>query len=123
MMSKVDLRHLWADDRVVFTHLLGKYGAVVVSRTDCAFLRILSLTRIAARRERTRILAAPKLLTSSIFKAGINLAGICQNITDAVRGYGIQTAAKGVELDQIQIFLSLDIICRCIESGVVHPLI
>ena len=54
-------------------------------------------------RERIRILAAPRLLTSSIFKHGINLAGTGQDIMYLVGGNGIQAAAEGVQLDQIQI--------------------
>ena len=40
-----------------------------------------------------------------------------------VGGDGIQAAAEGVKLDQIQAFAVLHIGCGAVESGVVHPLV
>ena len=42
---------------------------------------------------------------------------------DLVGGDGIQTAAEGVELDQIQVIPGLDKVGGGIEPGVVHPLV
>ena len=47
-------------------------------------------------RERIRIRAAPRLFTSSIFKTGIDLAGVSQDITDLIGGNSVQSAAEGV---------------------------
>ena len=79
---------------------------------------------MAAMRERIRIRAAPRLFTSSIFRTGVDLAGISQDIADLIGGNSIQTATEGVQLDQIQISLSfLHKFAACIQSGVVHPLV
>ena len=40
-----------------------------------------------------------------------------------VGGDGIQAAAEGVKLDQIQAFAVLHIGCGAVKSGVVHPLV
>ena len=40
-----------------------------------------------------------------------------------VGGDGIQAAAEGVKLDQIQALAVLHIGCSAVESGVVHPLV
>ena len=56
-------------------------------------------------------------------QAGINLAGTGQNITDLVRGDGIQPASEGIQLYQVQILMLPHIACRGIETGVVHPLV
>ena len=53
----------------------------------------------------------------------VDLAGIRQNIRYLIRGHGIQSAAKGIELDQIQVVCCLDIVCCGVEAGVVHPLV
>ena len=82
-----------------------------------------SRTRMAASRERTRIRAAPRLLTSSIFRSCINLIGTGQNVGYLVRGDGVQTAAERVQLDQIQVFCCLYIVCCCVQTGMIHPLV
>ena len=46
-----------------------------------------------------------------------------EDIGHLVGGYRVQSAAEGVELDEIQILRCLYIVSRRIQTGVVHPLI
>lgn len=66
--SEVEWRHLRAENGVLLTHLLGKGYLLNGSRIDVPFLFCACFARMAAIRERIRILAAPRLLTSSIFR-------------------------------------------------------
>ena len=50
-----------------------------------------------------RIRAAPRLLTSSIFSSGVELVAPLQNFAHLIGGDGVQPAAEGVELDELQI--------------------
>ena len=66
----------------VFLISSGKDDTLVAGRNDLSLFRMfLSGTRMAAMRERIRIRAAPRLFTSSIFQAGVDLAGISQDIS------------------------------------------
>ncbi len=56
-------------------------------------------------------------------QAGINLAATGQNLINLISGNGVKTAAEGVQLDQIKIIACLYIVCCCIQTGVVHPLV
>ena len=69
------------------------------------FLFCFSLARMAARRERIRIRAAPRLFTSSIFQTGVDLAASVQDFIHLIGCNGIQAAAKGIQLDQVKILL------------------
>ena len=53
----------------------------------------------------------------------IDLPGAGENIIDLVRGDGVQAAAKGVQLDQIQVIPGLYKGGCGIKPGVVHPLV
>ena len=56
-------------------------------------------------------------------QAGVNLAAAIQNFINLIGGDRIKSAAKGVQLDQIQIITGFHKVCCCIQSGVVHPLV
>ena len=57
------------------------------------------------------------------FQAGVDLSASIQNLINLICGNRIQTAAKGVELDQIQIIPGLYIVCSGIQTGMIHPLV
>ena len=57
------------------------------------------------------------------FQRGIDLTGTGQDICHLIRCDGIQSASERIQLDQIQVFFCLDIVCSGIQSGVIHPLI
>ena len=66
---EMDRRHLRAENRVILTHLFSKC-MVYLSYSNSYDMNCFSfLSSIAAIRERIRIRAAPRLFTSSIFKA------------------------------------------------------
>ena len=48
---------------------------------------------------------------------------MCQNLVNLICGDRVQTASKGIQLNEIQILCSLHIIGGGIQPGVVHPLI
>ena len=47
--------------------------------------------------------AAPRLFDLVNFDQGVELTGAFQNFAHLIRGDGVQTAAEGVELDQLQV--------------------
>ena len=56
-------------------------------------------------------------------QTGINLAASGQNLVNLIGGNGIETAAERVQLDQVEIVACLYVVCSCIQTGVVHPLV
>ena len=56
-------------------------------------------------------------------QAGINLAASGQNLINLISGNGVETAAERVQLNQVKIVACLYIVCSCIQTGVVHPLV
>ncbi len=57
------------------------------------------------------------------FQTGINFVGICEDVVYLIRSDGVQSAAKGIKLNQIQILSCFYKACRGVETGVVHPLV
>ena len=53
----------------------------------------------------------------------VDLVGVIQDLRHLVGGDGVQSAAEGVKLDQIQVLPGLYEVGRGVEPGVVHPLI
>ena len=56
-------------------------------------------------------------------QAGINLAASSQNLINLIGGNGVETAAERVQLNQVKIVACLYIVCSCIQTGVIHPLV
>src|SRR5699024_5442189 len=56
-------------------------------------------------------------------QAGVNLAGVCQDIADLIGGDGVQAAAEGIQLDDVQVIPGSCVACGCVHSGMVHPLV
>ena len=57
------------------------------------------------------------------FEDGVQLAAGLQNLRHLVCGYRVQTAAKGIELDELQVLPGPDKLRRSVEPGVVNPLV
>ena len=56
-------------------------------------------------------------------KYRIYAVGVGQDIIYTIRGHGVQTAAEGEELDQLQILAGFYIIGRPVQTGMIHPLV
>lgn len=56
-------------------------------------------------------------------QAGINLAASLQNFVNLVCSNGVQAAAEGIKLDEIQIILCLDKVGCRVQTGMIHPLV
>ena len=91
-----------ADGALFFLGILGTKGCEKRSYTDSGGTKVVYLINL---------------------QAGVDLAAAIQDFVDLVGGDGIQSAAKGVQLDQIQVISCLYKVCSCIQSGVVHPLV
>ncbi len=65
----------------------------------------------------------PEIVDFVDLEAGVDLAGAGEDIVDLIRSDGIQAAAEGIELDQVEVVPCLHITCGSIQSGVVHPLV
>ena len=57
------------------------------------------------------------------FDERIQLAAAFQNFRDLIGRHGVQPAAEGVELNQLQIVPLADKLRRHIQAGMVHPLV
>ena len=104
-------------------HLFGERHFLYGRRTDgplCLFL----FSHADGGEKRTHADPGSSQVIHLIdLQCGVDLVGIRQDLRHLVSCHGIQTAAKGVELDQIQVLCCLYIICRGIQAGVVHPLV
>ena len=120
---KVDGRHLGAEKGVVLLHFLCKYHAVIGAGNDFALIMAL-VSHTDGRNEGADPDAGrAKVIHLVDFKHGVKLSGPCEDVGNLVCGNGVQTAAKGIELDQIQIVLGFYKAGCSIEAGMVHPLV
>ena len=119
----MDRGHLGTEDGVILAHILGKDSAVDVGRNDGTFRGLLLADTDGSQKGTDTDTGSSQVAYLVDLQAGINLAGIGQNILNGIRGDGIQAAAKGIELDQVQVFRGLYIVCSCVETAVVHPLV
>lgn len=120
---KVDRGHLRTDDGIVLTHLFGKRYLLDSGRTDVAVLAHL-FTDTDCRQQGTDTDTGRTQVVDFIdLQAGVDLVGAGEDIVHLIGGNGIQTAAEGIQLDQIQILHRLYIACGSVKSGMVHPLV
>ena len=119
----MDRGHLRTDDGVVLTHLFGKRYLLNSGRTDVAVFAHL-LTDTDRRQQGTDTDTCRTQVVDLIdLQTGVDLIGTGEDIVHLIGGNGIQTAAEGIQLDQIQILYRLHIACSRIQSGVIHPLV
>ena len=119
----MDRRHLGAEDRVVFSHLLGEDHTVEAGGNDFSLLLFLFTGADGSQKRADTDTGSAQIADLIDLQAGIDLSGVGQNIFYLVGGNGVQTAAEGVQLDEIQIFRGLHIVGSGIETAVVHPLV
>ena len=120
---KVNGRHLGAQDRVVLAHFLGKGYLFDSGGSDRALLVLFFPNLDGGEQRADPDSGSAEIVDLIDFEAGINLVRAGENITNLIGGDGVQSAAKGIQLDQIQVFHGFHKACRGIEPGVIHPLV
>ena len=116
-------RHLRAENGIFLAHLLGEDHTLQLRGADLPLFLLLFLFPDGGE-ERTDADSCRSQVAHFVdLQAGINLIGTGKNVVYLIGGHSIQTAAKGVELNQIQIVSGAHISRSRIESGMVHPLI
>ena len=120
---EMDRGHLGAQDRIILAHFLGEYHTLDVGRTDGTLLGIFFPHAHGGQQGADADAGGAQVVYLVDLQAGVDLAGIAQNIVDRIGGHGIQAAAEGVQLDEIQIFPQLHIVGCRIQARVVHPLV
>ena len=121
---EVDRGHLWAEDSVALVlHLLREELTIIACRTQCPLV-VLLLPYTDRRNQRTYTDTCRTEVVDLVdFQHGVDLIGAVQNIPHLIHGDGIEAAAEGVQLDEIEVLASLHEGGRAIETGVVHPLV
>ena len=121
---KVDRRHLRTQQGIPLgTHLLRELGALVGRGHNRALHRILSADAESREERADTDTGGSQVVDFIDLQHCVDLAGMGQNIADLIGGNGIQSAAEGVELDQIQLIGVLDIFGSGIKAAMVHPLV
>ena len=98
-------------------HLPGVYGPAVGDRLGMGNHAWRARMFIAASKLRTRIRAAPRLDTSSILRTVYSLPLASKISATWSVVYRVQTAAKGIELDELQVLPGPDKLRRSVEPG------
>ena len=57
------------------------------------------------------------------FQDGVELVAALQNFAHLIGGDGVQTAAEGIQLDQLQVLPVPHELCRAVQPGMVNPLV
>ena len=65
----------------------------------------------------------PQIVDLIDLQAGVDLAAGGKNVVYLIRGDGVQAAAEGIQLDQIQLFPCFYVVGGGVEAGVVPPLV
>ena len=105
------------------SHFLCKRNFLDGCRPDRT-LSFFLFTNPDCSKERTHTNAGcSKVIYFINLQCRIDFIGTGQDIGDLICSHGIQSAAKGVELDEIQIFCCFYIVCRSVQTGMIHPLI
>ena len=119
----MDRCHLRAEDRIIFPHFFGEYHPVEAGGNNFSLLFFL-LTGTDGSQKRTDTDTGSAEITDLIdLQTGIDFSGICENIFYLIGGNGIQTAAKRIQLDEVEIFCGFHIVGSSVKTAVVHPLI
>ena len=106
-----------------FAHFFRKRDFFDGSRTYGAFCLFL-FPDADGRKQRTDTDTGSAQIVDFVdFQRRINFIRTGQNICHFIRSYGVQSATEGIQLDQIQIFRCFYIIRRCVQAGMIHPLV
>ena len=112
---KVDRRHLRTEDRIVLPHLFGKGYFINSGGVDLTLLMLLFPDTDRRDQGTDTDPCCSQVINFIDLQTGIDLAGTGKNIIYLICGNSIQSTAKGVKLDQIQIVHGLYIACCSIE--------
>ena len=105
--SEVERRHLRAENSVFLAHLFGKGYLLDGSRPDGS-LFILSLFCTDGSDQRTDTDPCGTQVVDLIdLQAGVDLVTSVQDLINFIGGNRVKSAAKRVQLDQIQVFSCL----------------
>ena len=121
---KVDGRHLRAENGIFLRlHFLGEELPLIACRAQGPGI-MLFLPHPDGCKERTDTDPGGAQVVHLVdLQHGIDLVGAGQNIPGLVHGNGVQTAAEGVQLYEVQVLLLLHELRCPVETGVVHPLV
>ena len=113
----MDGRHLGHEDRVAFLlHLLREKGAAEGGGPHLPGLRVL-IADAEGRQQGAHADAGRAEVVDLInLEHRVNLAGAGQDIADLIRGDGVETAAKGIELDEVKVVGLLDVLRSGVET-------
>ena len=120
---EMDRRHLRAEDGVILSHLLREDHAFQSRGTDLPFFLLLFLLPDGGEKGAYADPCRAQVIDLVDLQTGIDLVGAGEDIVHLIGGHGVQAAAEGIELDQVQIVSCAHEGGRRIQSGMVHPLI
>ena len=121
---KVYGAHLGGDDGPALpAHLLGEHGAVVCSGPGLGVDILVPAHVHGGDKAAHPDTGGTQIVHFVYLQNGVQLAAALQYLGDLVGGDGIQTAAEGVELDELQVVPVGDELRCGVESGVVDPLV
>ena len=120
---EVDGRHLWAQDGIVFAHLLGKRNLGDGGRLYLALIVSLFSYPDSGEKRADTDSGRAQIIYLVDFQRCIDLIRFIQDGSHLVGCYGIQAASEGIQLDQIQIIGRLHIVRGSVQAGMVHPLV
>ena len=119
----MDRCHLRTEDRIIFPHFFSEYHTVEAGRNDLSLLIFLFTGTDGSQKGTDTDTGSTKVADLIDLQAGIDFSGICENIFYLIGGNGIQTAAEGIQLDEIEIFRGFYVVGSSVKTAVVHPLI
>ena len=88
-------RHLRTQDRVILFHFLCKGNLFDGGRSNRTCLMLFFLGTKSSQKGTDTDAGSPQVIYLIDFQAGVDFAASLQNFVYFIRGYGIQTAAKG----------------------------
>ena len=120
---EVNRRHLGAQQGIVLFHLLGEH-LTVVGRRVLFPGEMMGLPHPQGRDQGPDADPCGSQVIDLVdLQHRIDLAGARQDVADLIRGNGVQAAAEGIELHQIQVIPGLYKGGGPVQAGVVHPLV
>ena len=121
---KVDGGHLGRQNGIALVeHLLGELGAVVIQRHRPGADVLLTPHVHGGQQAADADTGRAQVVHLVDLQHGIELIALFQDLTHLIGGDGVQAAAEGEELHQLQIVPSAHELRRGVQPGVEHPLI
>ena len=120
----MDGAHLGGDDGIaVLEHLLSELGAVVGAGPGLR-LDVLPGTHLHGGQQTADTDAYSAQVVDLVdLQDGVELVAALQDLADLVGGDGVQAAAEGIQLDQLQVVPLADELGGIVQPGVVDPLV